>query len=162
MQTIWVFYLHQHPTGHSVILHRIWDCTGHDLQVSGSRVMQGHLLCQGARAAGQLRSLPQQTTWTHCAPKFTPLEEFLALLWKLISEKVAKAKNDARAWGQRWVWEERSNSALTSTACAAAITSASGAPPALRGGPEAGKGAEAFSLLIHLFLFFLPSTRPSH
>lgn len=87
MQTIWVFYLHQHPTGHSVILHRIWDCTGHDLQVSGSRVMQGHLLCQGARAA----------KWTHCAPKFTPLEEFLALLWKLISEKVAKAKNDARA-----------------------------------------------------------------
>lgn len=45
----------------------------------------------------------------------------------------------------------RSSSALTSTASAAAITSASGAPPALRGGPKAGKRAEAFSLLIHLF-----------
>lgn len=97
MQSIWVFYLHQHPTGYRVIFHRTWDCTGHDLHVSGSRVLQGNLLCQGVRAASQLRLVPQQTTWTHCAHKLNPPEEFLALLWKLISEKVVKAKNDARA-----------------------------------------------------------------
>lgn len=120
----------------------------------------GDLLCgrSGLLDAGRLQ-LPDRP---HLVPKFDPPEVFLAMLWKLTSEKWQKPKSNVRAWGKQGEWEERSSSTLTSAAHCHHHLSRQLRHPEER--CQGGNGAEACAHLLQLFVvffFFLPPIQES-
>lgn len=135
-------------TGSGIALGAVCKCLG-------AAWLWGDLLCEKTSVRGPCCWM--QASYSSPADhilcqNLTPPEVFLALLWKLTSEKWQEPKSNIRAWGELGEREERSSSTLTSAAHCSHHLSRQRRRHEER--CQGGNGAEAWAQLLQPFFFF--------